>query len=165
MAKETVRTAITDWEWLNKLLSVVQSTSDPTKYGLVICNPDWSPISWGGGWGWAVDSVNWQTGVVVLDASDIGLSNVDNTSDLNKPISTATQTALDNKADIWDIPTLTSELTNDSWFITSSALSTKQDTLVSGTNIKTINGTSILWSGDIVIWWWTYNPVLAQVFM
>ena len=47
MAKETVRTAITDWEWNNKLLSVVQSTSDPTKYGLVICNPDGSPIGWG----------------------------------------------------------------------------------------------------------------------
>lgn len=29
--------------------------------------------------------------------SQVGLSNVDNTSDLNKPISTATQTALDNK--------------------------------------------------------------------
>lgn len=84
--------------------------------------------------------------------TQVGLWNVDNTSDLNKPISTATQTALDNKADIWDIPTLTSELTNDSWFITSSALSTKQDTLVSGTNIKTINGTSVLWSGDLVVW-------------
>ncbi|RVU26536.1 hypothetical protein EOJ36_00645 [Sandaracinomonas limnophila] len=32
-----------------------------------------------------------------LDKATIGLSNVDNTSDLNKPISTATQTALDNK--------------------------------------------------------------------
>jgi hypothetical protein len=30
-------------------------------------------------------------------------------------------------------------------------LSTKQDTLVSGTNIKTVNGTSLLGSGDIVI--------------
>lgn len=30
--------------------------------------------------------------------SDVGLANVDNTSDLNKPISTATQTALDGKA-------------------------------------------------------------------
>lgn len=30
-------------------------------------------------------------------------------------------------------------------------LSGKQDTLVSGTNIKTINSTSLLWSGDIVI--------------
>lgn len=34
-----------------------------------------------------------------LDKSDVGLSDVDNTSDLNKPVSTATQTALDLKAD------------------------------------------------------------------
>lgn len=34
-----------------------------------------------------------------LSKSDIGLASVDNTSDLNKPISTATQTALDKKAD------------------------------------------------------------------
>lgn len=36
---------------------------------------------------------SWQT----LDKSAVGLSNVDNTSDINKPISTATQTALDAK--------------------------------------------------------------------
>lgn len=35
--------------------------------------------------------------------SDVGLSNVDNTSDLNKPISTATQEALDEKADSGDV--------------------------------------------------------------
>ena len=35
----------------------------------------------------------------LLDKADVGLGNVDNTSDLNKPISTATQTALDLKAD------------------------------------------------------------------
>jgi len=34
-----------------------------------------------------------------LTKSDVGLSNVDNTSDVNKPISTATQTALDGKVD------------------------------------------------------------------
>jgi len=45
----------------------------------------------------AVTSVNGYTGVVVLDKNDIGLNNVDNTSDLNKPISTATQTALNGK--------------------------------------------------------------------
>lgn len=53
---------------------------------------------WWGGW-WAVESVNWQTWVVVLDANDIWLWNVDNTSDVNKPISSATQTALDGKVD------------------------------------------------------------------
>jgi hypothetical protein len=53
----------------------------------------------------------------------LSLNNVDNTSDANKPVSSATQTALD----------------------------AKQATLVSGTNIKTINSTSILGSGNIAI--------------
>jgi len=47
--------------------------------------------------GGAVASVNGETGVVVLDKTDIGLSNVDNTTDAGKPISTLTQTALDGK--------------------------------------------------------------------
>lgn len=56
----------------------------------------------GGGSG-AVASVFGRTGVVVAvngdyTKSQVGLSNVDNTSDLGKPISTATQTALDGKA-------------------------------------------------------------------
>lgn len=53
------------------------------------------------------------------------------------------------------IPEATSELINDSNFTTSNEvitlLQTKQDTLVSGTNIKTINSTSLLGSGDINI--------------
>jgi len=49
----------------------------------------------GGGGTGAVNSVNGETGTVVLDKSDIGLANVDNTSDANKPVSTATQTELD----------------------------------------------------------------------
>jgi hypothetical protein len=44
-----------------------------------------------------VDSVNGEVGVVVLDSTDIGLGNVDNTSNLNSGISTDTQTALDGK--------------------------------------------------------------------
>jgi hypothetical protein len=35
---------------------------------------------------------------VILSSSDVGLGNVDNTSDVNKPISTATQTAINGKA-------------------------------------------------------------------
>lgn len=57
------------------------------------------------------------------------------------------------------IPDSTSDLTNDSDFITSqevsteiqTAISTKQDTLVSGTNIKTINNNSLLGSGNLNI--------------
>lgn len=45
----------------------------------------------------AVTSVNGQVGVVTLAKSDVGLANVDNTTDLLKPISTATQTALNLK--------------------------------------------------------------------
>lgn len=81
-----------------------------------------------GGGGGAVTSVNGETGVVVLTAAEVGaeatiaagttaqywrgdkswqtlnktavgLANVDNTSDASKPVSTATQTALDAKAD------------------------------------------------------------------
>lgn len=43
----------------------------------------------GSGGGGAVDSVNGQTGTVVLTKSNIGLGNVNNTSDANKPVSTA----------------------------------------------------------------------------
>ena len=45
-----------------------------------------------------VTSVAGRTGAVTLAKADVGLSNVDNTSDANKPISTATQSALDAKA-------------------------------------------------------------------
>jgi hypothetical protein len=53
----------------------------------------------------------------------LALNNVDNTSDADKPVSTAQQTALNGK----------------------------QATLVSGTNIKTINSQSLLGSGNIDI--------------
>lgn len=46
-----------------------------------------------------VTSVAGRTGQVTLTKIDVGLDQVDNTSDLNKPISTATQEALDSKAD------------------------------------------------------------------
>lgn len=38
-----------------------------------------------------------KTANITMDKTDVGLGNVDNTSDANKPISTATQTALNNK--------------------------------------------------------------------
>lgn len=53
----------------------------------------------GGGTG-AVDTVNTRTGNVVLTSADVGLANVTNTSDANKPVSTAQQTALNLKANI-----------------------------------------------------------------
>lgn len=56
----------------------------------------------------AVDSVAGKTGVVILNKNDVGLNQVDNTSDVNKPISTATANALALKADI-ESPAFTGE--------------------------------------------------------
>ncbi len=42
-------------------------------------------------------SVAGRTGIIVLSPLDVGLENVDNTADLDKPVSTATQTELDAK--------------------------------------------------------------------
>lgn len=56
-----------------------------------------APAGSGGGSG-GVTSVNTKTGDVTITKSDIGLSDVDNTSDIAKPISNAVQAALDLKA-------------------------------------------------------------------
>jgi len=71
----------------------------------------------------SVTSVNGKTGDVVINKTDIGLNNVDNTSDNDKPISSATRIAL----------------------------SQKQGVLISGTNIKSINNLSVLGSGNLNI--------------
>ena len=64
-------------------------------------------------------------------------------------------TNLTNKPTIPTVPTNVSAFTNDANYATetfvNTATSNKQDTLVSATNIKTINGQSLLGSGDIVI--------------
>lgn len=63
-----------------------------------------------------VDSVSGKTGTVTLVKGDVGLGNVDNTTDLNKPVSNATQTALNGKANLShthaesDVTNLTSDL-------------------------------------------------------
>ena len=52
-----------------------------------------------------VTSVAGKTGAVTLVKGDVGLGNVDNTSDASKPVSTATQTALDGKRNLVATPT------------------------------------------------------------
>lgn len=115
---------------------------------------------------------------ISLSKSDIGLSNADNTSDINKPVSSATQTALDAKqstlvsgTNIKTIETQTilgagnidlnksdvglgnvdntSDLNKPVSTATQTALDLKQVSLVSGTNIKTLEGQSLLGTGNI----------------
>jgi hypothetical protein len=137
------------------------------------------------------------SGNIDLTKSDVGLGNVDNTSDLSKPISTATQTALNAKQNTLTLTTtgtsgaatlvgstlnipqynggvtavtgtapvvssggttpaisMAAATTSVNGYLRSTDWTTfnnKQASLVSGTNIKTINGTSILGSGDLVV--------------
>lgn len=46
-----------------------------------------------------IDNVNGNTYWATVDKTFVGLANVDNTADINKPVSSATQTALDTKVD------------------------------------------------------------------
>jgi hypothetical protein len=81
--------------------------------------------------------------------AQVGLGNADNTSDANKPVSTATQTALNAKQDT--LVSNTNIKTVNSTTLLGSGDIAVQPTLVSGTNIKTLNSVSLLGSGDIVL--------------
>jgi hypothetical protein len=71
-------------------------------------------------------------------------------TDHNHNLADLTEKSYNSLTDKPSIPTKTSDITNDSGFITNSYHdSTKQDTLVSGTNIKTVGGQSLLGEGDI----------------
>lgn len=117
----------------------------------------------GSGEGGAVNSVNGQTGDVVLTASNVGAysktqtdnlliekANTDDLEALEGEVDTLITTVgnLQSKADenaekIGDLDVEMGEV--------KTSLNGKQSTLVSGTNIKTINGESVLGSGNIVI--------------
>lgn len=103
-------------------------------------------------------------GALDLKADKTEIPDMDGYS-TTEQMNTAISTATSGKADKSEIPTKTSQLTNDSGFLTShqslsdyytktesnQLLANKQDSLVSGTNIKTVNNQSILGSGNITI--------------
>lgn len=72
---------------LDDVLPIVDVSEDITKKITISQIKGQSPVQ----------NVNGKTGSVVIDKIDVGLSAVDNTADLDKPISTATQTALNGK--------------------------------------------------------------------
>ena len=81
-----------------------------------------------------------------------GLNNLNNKTNLLEADVNNLNNEIDLKADKTEIPTKTSDLTNDSNYITASYHdASKQDVLVSGTNIKTINNQDILGSGNIKV--------------
>lgn len=89
---------------LTKIGQVYNVSVAGTQFGIIFNLGDWAIYNASG----VVEksdnsddvvSVNGQTGVVVIDKTSVGLGNVDNTSDADKPISTATSTALGLKVD------------------------------------------------------------------
>ena len=121
--------------------------------------------------------INTPTGIVKWD---VGLWNVDNTSDATKNAASVTLTnktiALGSNTISGTIAEFNAALT-DGDFATGGGTATgtntgdnatntqysglaasKQDTLVSGTNIKTLNGSTILGAGDLAVagWYWDF---------
>ena len=89
-----------------------------------------------------VQSVAGKTGTITLVKADVGLGNVDNTTDANKPISTATQTALNGK-----VP-LNGTGASGTWPISTTGNAATATKLATA---RTINGTAFDGSADISV--------------
>lgn len=76
---------------------------------------------------------------IYVNKADLGLDQVDNTSDLNKPISTATQTALNGKEDVSNKSTDVNLGTSDDLYPSQLAVKTYVDTAMSTPTIPTLD--------------------------
>lgn len=85
---------------------------------------------------------------ISLVKGDVGLGSVDNTADTAKPVSAAQQSAIDAKV---QNSMAASTTVAPSATAVSAAIAAKQDALISGTSIKTVNSVSLLGAGDIPI--------------
>ena len=107
--------------------SVVIRTDESKNYVLAQANPavraNWIQLLTPAA---PVQTVNGKAGTVSISATDLGLGNVQNTSDANKPVSTATQTELDKKVDK----------------VTGKDLSTNDYTTAEKTKLAAITGTN-----------------------
>jgi hypothetical protein len=107
--------------------SVVIRTDESKNYVLAQANPavraNWIQLLTPAA---PVQTVNGRTGTVSISATDLGLGNVQNTSDANKPVSSATQTELDKKVDK----------------VTGKDLSTNDYTTAEKTKLAAITGTN-----------------------
>jgi hypothetical protein len=96
----------------------------------------------------AVVSVAGRTGNVVLTKSDVGLGNVDNTSDAIKNVLSAGKWTTPRTLTIGGTGKAVDGSGNVSWTLAEIGA---QAELVSASNIKTINGQSILGAGDLTV--------------
>jgi len=118
-------------------------------------SPTWLPC--GGGGGGAVSSVFGRTGTVTAQSGDytksqVGLDQVDNTSDADKPVSDATQAALNTKQDSLGSGTEGQVLTwtsgNPTWQPSSSAAPSVSGSI--GAPLSITSGAGVSFSGSNV---------------
>lgn len=128
----------------SQLISDIQIAGSPVTKDTII--DQFATIGFISGEG-AVSSVNGQTGDVVITADSLNVYN-----------KTEIDTALEGKQGKFrsvGYPLTLDELNNLSLapegYATKEELATKQDSLISGHNIKTINGQDVLGQGDIAI--------------
>lgn len=89
-----------------------------------------------------VTSVAGRVGDVILDKSDVGLSNVDNTADVDKPISNATAAALNTKADNSVSISAGNGLTGGGNLTTSRSLALGTPSTITGNTTNSVTSTS-----------------------
>jgi len=115
-----------------------------------------SALTWQDQAGAVVSSVNGHVGDVTVTKADVGLGNAQDTSDANKPISIATQTALDLKANTSSLSTvattgsyadLTNKPTIPSAGTSSSTYAAGDDSRITGALQKSVATTK----GDIFV--------------
>lgn len=111
----------TTYEDATQQLHGLMSAADKTKLDWIEA---WAQVNTVTGVKWNAETW-YRTGNINITKANIWLWNVDNTSDANKPISNATQAALDLKLNIADLPSNLSSFVNDwDWtnpFITKTA--------------------------------------------
>jgi hypothetical protein len=112
-----------------------------------------------------VESINSKTGVVILTKADLALGNVDNTSDANKPVSTATQQALDGKLDKTETAANSSQLDGkaSSEYYQRNHANTSKITSVAGTSIDLSQGDNFLLDMNVKATLVLNNPQVGQV--
>lgn len=154
----------------NKPISTATQTALNAKQWTITLTTTWS--SWAAtlvwdtlnipqySWGWAVDSVNWQTGVVVLDADDI-----DDTSTTNKFVTSTDITKLSNLSWTNTGDETTATIKTKLW-----TASTSTDWYLTSTDWNTFNNKQVAWnyfnktsddSDDITEW--TTNKFVTSI--
>lgn len=118
----------TELQYLNGVTASVQDQLD-SKLGAVAASNTYAPIA----------APTFTGTVSGITKSMVGLANVDNTSDLNKPVSTATQTALDLKANLAS-PTFTGTVVLPNNTITNAMMSDDSVDTAEIKNLAVTNG-------------------------